>query len=205
MISVSKMSAENVLAWVARKADIDFAVMDEAVYFAPSDEIRIARAAGFDFSARGRGADLVTFDFKDTTIRDAFAILSEKCGMKIILKSDVDDLPRITLAAKDMPVSSAIQAITAASGLNNAIIPEGSSYVVQLMKTAPAAVPAQAPAVAPVEPVQVEPVQPVQVEPVQPVVESSAPAADVNSPGVEAVPAPVEARVTLPADLTTVK
>jgi len=138
-VAVSKMSAENVISWVARKADIDYAVMDEAVYLAPTEEIRIARAAGLDFSTRGKGADLVTFDFKDTTVQEAFAVLSEKSGVKIILKSDVEDLPRITLSGRDMQLSAAITAITKASGCNNAIVPQEDTYIVQLMKAAPAA------------------------------------------------------------------
>ncbi len=138
-LAVSKMKAENLLAWVARKAGIDYAVLDEAVYFAPTAWIRSLRDAGLDLSSRGRAYDLVSFDFTDTPLNEAIGYLSKQTGLEIVLRDAPEKMPTVTLARSNMTLMAALQAITRSTGANSAIVSEGRTIVVSIMKSAPAA------------------------------------------------------------------
>jgi len=137
-LDVSKMTAENAVSWLAQKAGLDYAILDEAIYLAPPDEIRAIRSAGLDLSQAGRTHDLVSFDFVDRPVSEAFAELEKKTGVKIVLKTDVEPLPKISLSARNMPLAAAIRAIAASTTLNSIIVPEGSTIRVTLLKHAPA-------------------------------------------------------------------
>lgn len=137
--TTTSMTAENALAWISRQAGVDFAVLNNAVYFAPPAEIRIIRASGLDLSAHGRATDVVTFDFKDTPVKEAMEALGRQVGVSVVVKNDMASLPTVTLAGKDMSLNAALQAVANASGLNSAIIPEGATVTVTLMKPLPVA------------------------------------------------------------------
>jgi hypothetical protein len=194
-LSVSRMTAENVLSWIAKKGNIDYAIVDEAVYFAPSDEIRTMRSAGLDLSPRGKASDLVSFDFKDTSLTDAFSILSEKSGIKIVVKGDIDPMPHVTASAKDMPLLASIQTVTNAAGLNSAVIPEGSAFVVQVSKRnngTPAPVPTtEGVPAAPMT--STAPSAPIVTPAPAPAMESTAGTLELPVPSAAALTAPAEA------------
>ncbi|MHC4713619.1 MAG: hypothetical protein ACYTAN_10185 [Planctomycetota bacterium] len=132
-LAVSEMSGENIIAWVARKAGVDYAVVDEAIYIAPVVRIRALRAAGLDFSSRGRPYELVTFDFRDVPLEEALSQLAAKTDAEIVLRSDTDDLPRVTLSGTDMVLTEAVRAVTHATGLNTAIIAESGTIFVSVL------------------------------------------------------------------------
>ncbi len=135
---VSKMTAENVLSWITRKAGVDFIVLDQAVYISTAEDVRIRRAAGFDLSSYGRAHDLITFAFVDTPLDEALSSLAIKANVKIILRGASTPLPKVTLSGSDMALSAALQAILSKTGLNSVIIPEGDTIVVSMIKPSPA-------------------------------------------------------------------
>ena len=133
-LNVSRMSGESVISWVARKAGIDYAILDEAIYFAGVEEIRALRFAGLDLSSQGRTFEAVTFEFSDTPLDEAIKTLSEKSGVQIVLRNASGTLPKVTLSGKEMPLTAALQTIVSRTGLIAAIIPEGNGLVISLMK-----------------------------------------------------------------------
>ena len=172
-LAVSKMTAENVLSWVARKAGLDFAVLDEAVYFAPVDEIRIMRSTGLDLSSQGKAHDLVSFDFNDDPLDVAIDALAKKSGVKIFLRGCPDPAPRVSLVGSDMPLSAALQAAVSKTGLNAVVIPEGDTIVISIVAAPPK------PVVAPPQPA-------VQPAPQAPPAETPAATTDESPPGAAA-------------------
>ncbi len=147
-LAVSDMSAESIIAWVARKAGIDYAVLNEAIYFAPDAEIRDLRVAGLDFSSRGRPWDEVSFAFEDTPFMDAIADLSSMSGVHIVVNSDIAELPSVTLAGHEMSLIDALRAITRQTRLNTLISTDQGTVFVSVRGTgvrAPAPPPPDAP------------------------------------------------------------
>lgn len=138
-LAVSKMTTENLISWVGRKAGADYAVLDQAVYFGLEDQIRVMREAGRDLSSRGKEYSQVSFDFVDVTLAEAFDVLEETSGsgVRIVILGDDMDVPRITLKGANMTFTAAVQAVTNATGLNNAILSDGDTMTVRLMKPAP--------------------------------------------------------------------
>jgi hypothetical protein len=154
-LAVSKMTADNVLSWVVRQAAVDYAVLDEAVYIASVDEVRILRAKGLDLSSHSKLQDLISFDFTDTPLDVALETLSRKAGVPVVLRGAPVVSPHVTLAASDMALSAALQAVISKSGLKGAIMTEGDTVIVSIAKPVPApqmplaapeAKPAEAPA-----------------------------------------------------------
>lgn len=136
-LSVSEMTGENIIAWVARKAGIDYAVLDEAVYLASVPRVASLRAAGLDFSSRARPYQLVTFDFENTPLDEALSELANQAGVEIVLRSGPGALPSVTLKGADMSLMAAVQAVTRATGLNTAIVAESGTIIVSVLAVAP--------------------------------------------------------------------
>lgn len=131
-LAVSGMSAENIIAWVARKAAIDYAVLNEAVYLAPEDEIKRLRVAGLDFSARGRPWNEVSFEYDDVPFREVIDDLSGKTGVSIVLSSAVADLPRVTLSGTEVSLMEALRSITRSTMLNSLIASEQGTVFISI-------------------------------------------------------------------------
>ena len=149
-LSVKEMTAESILGWIARKVAADYVVFDQAVYFAPAEEIRVMRGAGFDFSSRGRAYhNVVSYDFADVPLDQAYADLAKKAGIEIRIRGDVSPLPAVTASGKDVPFQAAIQAVTDATGLNKVILVENGTYIVHLMNPVPKVLPTAPAPVAP--------------------------------------------------------
>ncbi len=140
-LAVNKMSGSSLLGWIARKANADFVIINQAVYFAPTDQVLAMRSQGLDLSGRAQGNRTVSFAFNGTPLDEALKTLSEQSGTQISLRGDVTPMPRVTVSGNDMALQSAITAVTNASGFNSAVIPSGDALVIQLVKPAPRPMP----------------------------------------------------------------
>ena len=184
-LSLTRMTAESVLSWVVRQAGVDFAVLDEAVYIAPSEEIRLKRAAGLDFSSAAKVNDLVSFSFTDTPLDKALADLSQKSGVRIVLQGAVSPMPLVTLSAADMPLTDALRAVLSRTDLNMAVLASGDLLTVTIVEPMPPA------------PVEVKPAVPSPEPAPQPA--APAPAAPASTDSTLEMPVPETPAVPSPS------
>jgi len=159
-LAVSEMSGENIIAWIARKAGIDYAILNEAVYLAPAGEIRELRIAGLDFSSRGRPWDEVTCRYENVPFREVINDLSEKSGVEIVLQSEVGDLPPVTFSADAISLMEALPAITRSTGLNTLVTSEQGIVYISVQRTPREPAAPQTPAAKPGEDSVDEPAAP---------------------------------------------
>ena len=126
-----EMTVRSALKWVARLADVKYAIRDEVIYVASKEALENLRLETGESSLSILFRRAVAFTFKKTPLTQAMDRLSRLSGVKIILRGlSEDDKTLVTASSEGVELNKAIRMVMKKINLQHAISFSGTSVLV---------------------------------------------------------------------------